>query len=38
VWQFHTADKDAGAQSYFGAAPPQVLENLLWFYTEPGQR
>jgi hypothetical protein len=29
-------DKDAGSQSYFGAVPPQVLENLLWFYTEPG--
>lgn len=37
VWQFATADKDSGSQSYFGAVPPQVLENLLWFYTEPGQ-
>lgn len=36
VWQFATADKDAGQQSYFGAIPPQVVENLLWFYTEPG--
>lgn len=36
VWQFGTADKDAGAQSYFGAIPPQVVENLLWLYTEPG--
>lgn len=36
VWQFATADKDSGSQSYFGAVPPQVLENLLWFYTEPG--
>jgi hypothetical protein len=36
VWQFATADKDDGQQSYFGAVPPQVLENLLWFYTEPG--
>lgn len=35
VWQFHKAD-DAGAQSYFGALPPQVVENLLWFYTDPG--
>jgi hypothetical protein len=35
VWQFHKAD-DAGAQSYFGAIPPQVVENLLWLYTEPG--
>lgn len=36
VWQFATADKDDGQQSYFGAVPPQVMENLLWFYTEPG--
>ena len=36
VWQFQTADKDAGSQSYFGAIPPQVVENLLWLYTEPG--
>lgn len=36
VWQFATADKDAGQQSYFGAIPPQIVENLLWFYTEPG--
>ena len=37
VWQFPQADKDAGQQSYFGALPPQVVENLLWFYTDPGQ-
>lgn len=37
VWQFATADKDSGQQSYFGAVPPQVMENLLWFYTDPGQ-
>ena len=36
VWSFQTADKDAGSQSYFGALPPQVVENLLWLYTEPG--
>lgn len=36
VWSFATSDKDAGAQSYFGAIPPQVIENLLWFYTDPG--
>lgn len=36
VWQFATADKEDGQQSYFGAVPPQVLENLLWFFTEPG--
>jgi hypothetical protein len=37
VWQFQTADQDAGQQSYFGALPPQVIENLLWFWTEPGE-
>jgi DNA methylase len=37
IWQFATADQDAGQQSYFGALPPQVVENLLWFYTDPGQ-
>ncbi len=36
VWSFTTTDKDAGAQSYFGALPPQVVENVLWLYTEPG--
>jgi hypothetical protein len=34
VWQFQNA---AGESSYFGKMPPQVVENLLWFYTEPGQ-
>lgn len=37
VWQFQNADRDSGQQSYFGAVPPQVLENLLWFWTEPGE-
>jgi DNA-binding transcriptional regulator YdaS (Cro superfamily) len=37
VWQFATTDRESGGQqSYFGAVPPQVLENLLWFFTEPG--
>ena len=36
IWSFPTADPDAGAQSYFGAIPPQVVENLLWYFTEPG--
>ena len=35
IWQFNAAKNDAGAQSYFGACPPQIIENLLWFYTEP---
>src|SRR6516165_3336287 len=36
IWQFATADQDDDSQSYFGAMPPQVMENLLWFFTEPG--
>lgn len=34
IWQF---SKSNGDSSYFGQMPPQVVENLLWFYTEPGQ-
>lgn len=37
VWSFSTAGQDDGQQSYFGALLPQVVENLLWFFTEPGQ-
>jgi hypothetical protein len=38
VWSFPTTDRESGGQqSYFGAVPPQVMENLLWFFTEPGQ-
>ncbi len=37
VWNFHTATNEAGTPSYFGKIPPQVVENLLWLYTEPGQ-
>lgn len=33
VWSFQTADGDS---SYFGRMPPQVVENLLWLYTDPG--
>ena len=37
VWQFPPArDNSAGSTSYFGVLPPQVVENLLWFWTEPG--
>lgn len=36
VWTFPTAD-DAGTGSYFGRMPPQVVENVLWLFTEPGQ-
>jgi DNA modification methylase len=32
VWTFQNA---AGDSSYFGRMPAQVVENLLWLYTEP---
>lgn len=35
LWQFGSAD-EGGGKSYFGRMPPQVVENLLWLYTEPG--
>jgi DNA modification methylase len=34
VWNFAKANGDS---TYFGQMPPQVVENLLWFYTEPDQ-
>jgi hypothetical protein len=34
VWNFYSADNEG---SYFGKMPSQVVENLLWLYTEPGQ-
>lgn len=33
LWSFQNASGDSG---YFGRMPPQVVENLLWLYTEPG--
>lgn len=35
LWEFHTADGDLGADGYPGRMPGQVVENLLWYYTEP---
>ena len=32
VWQF----TNGGDGSYFGRMPPQIVANLLWHYTEPG--
>jgi hypothetical protein len=38
VWSFQSNDREGGGQqSYFGACPPQIMENLLWLYTEPGK-
>lgn len=35
VWNFAT-DQDTDT-TYFGKMPEQIVENLLWLYTEPGQ-
>jgi hypothetical protein len=37
VWDFGTATEDDGTPSFFGKVPPQVIENLLWLYSVPGQ-
>lgn len=37
VWNFQTSADSAGTASYFGKMAPQIVENLLWIYTEPGQ-
>jgi len=38
VWSFQSNDREGGGQqSYFGACPPQIMENLLWLYTKPGE-
>jgi DNA modification methylase len=38
VWSFQSNDREGGGQqSYFGACPPQIMENMLWLYTEPGE-
>jgi hypothetical protein len=34
IWQFTKSDGDS---SYFGKMPPQVVENLLWLWTDPGE-
>ena len=38
VWSFASNNREGGGQqSYFGACPPQIMENLLWLYTETGE-
>lgn len=36
VWDFSKCG-EGGTASFFGRTPPQIVENLLWLYTEPGQ-
>jgi len=35
LWEFQVADDDFGEDGYPGRMPGQVIENLLWYYTEP---
>lgn len=35
LWEFNVADDDFGEDGYPGRMPGQVVENLLWYYTEP---
>jgi hypothetical protein len=37
VWSFSNLPPSLGGREFFGQMPPQVVENLLWFWTEPGQ-
>jgi hypothetical protein len=37
IWDFPQAD-EGGTESFHGRMPPQVVENLLWAFTEPGWR
>jgi len=34
LWSFESCDKDYGMK-YPGRMPGQIVENLLWYYTEP---
>jgi hypothetical protein len=33
IWQFGS---DGGSSNHFGKMPPQIVENLLWLWTRPG--
>jgi hypothetical protein len=36
VWSFQSADEQYGIAGYPGRIPGQVVENLLWYFTNPG--
>lgn len=36
VWNFASADPNYGIAKYPGRMPGQIVENLLWYFTEPG--
>ncbi len=35
LWEFNVADDGAGEDGFPGRMPGQVIENLLWYYTNP---
>lgn len=36
IWDFAKADPNYGIEKYPGRMPGQIVENLLWYFTEPG--
>lgn len=38
LWEFEQADDSYGDKDFPGRMPGQVVENLLWYYTQPLQR
>ena len=35
LWEFNVADDGAGEDGFPGRMPGQVIENLLWYFTDP---
>ncbi|GFO95869.1 hypothetical protein ig2599ANME_0050 [groundwater metagenome] len=35
LWEFSSCDPEYGEKNYPGRMPGQVIENLLWYYTNP---
>jgi len=35
LWEFNACDPEFGEKGYPGRMPGQIIENLLWYYTQP---
>ena len=35
LWEFNACDPEYGEKGYPGRMPGQIIENLLWYYTQP---
>jgi len=35
LWEFNSCDPEYGEKGYPGRMPGQIIENLLWYYTQP---